>query len=138
MINIILASHGSLAEGMVDSVSMLYGKPECFHSVCLRAEDVAEAFGERIESLLDLNVDNIILTDILGGTPFNQGMLLSERYSNVRVVAGMNLGMILELLMQREVLSLSDCVDYIVNVGKDFVIAPSLDESEEDDMDDLM
>lgn len=138
MINIILASHGSLAEGMVDSVSMLYGKPECFHSVCLRAEDVAKAFGERIESLLDLNVDNIILTDILGGTPFNQGMLLSERYSNVRVVAGMNLGMILELLMQREVLSLSDCVDYIVNVGKDSVIAPSLDESEEDDMDDLM
>ena len=138
MINIILASHGSLAEGMVDSVSMLYGKPECFHSVCLSAEDVAEAFGERIESLLDLNVDNIILTDILGGTPFNQGMLLSERYSNVRVVAGMNLGMILELLMQREVLSLSDCVDYIVNVGKDSVIAPSLDESEEDDMDDLM
>lgn len=138
MINIILASHGSLAEGMVDSVSMLYGKPECFHSACLRAEDVAEAFGERIESLLDLNVDNIILTDILGGTPFNQGMLLSERYSNVRVVAGMNLGMILELLMQREVLSLSDCVDHIVNVGKDSVLAPSLDESKEDDMDDLM
>lgn len=50
----------------------------------------------------------------------------------------MNLGMILELLMQREVLSLSDCVDYIVNVGKDSVIAPSLDESKEDDMDDLM
>lgn len=138
MINIILASHGSLAEGMVDSVSMLYGKPECFHSVCLRAEDVAKAFGERIESLLDLNVGNIILTDILGGTPFNQGMLLSEKYSNVRVVAGMNLGMILELLMQREILSLSDCVDHIVNVGKDSVIAPSLDESKEDDMDDLM
>lgn len=138
MINIILASHGSLAEGMVDSVSMLYGKPECFHSVCLRAEDVAEAFGESIESLLDLNVGNIILTDILGGTPFNQGMLLSEKYSNVRVVAGMNLGMILELLMQREVLSLSDCVDHIVNVGKDSVLAPSLDESKEDDMDDLM
>lgn len=70
--------------------------------------------------------------------PFNQGMLLSEKYSNVRVVAGMNLGMILELLMQREVLSLSDCVDHIVNVGKDSVIAPSLDESKEDDMDDLM
>ena len=138
MINIILASHGSLAEGMVDSVSMLCGKPECFHNICLRAEDVAEVFGERIESLLDLNVDNIILTDILGGTPFNQGMLLSEKYSNVRVVAGMNLGMILELLMQREILSLSDCVDHIVNVGKDSVISPSLDESEEDDMDELM
>lgn len=138
MINIILASHGSLAEGMADSVSMLYGKPECFHSVCLRAEDIAEAFGERIESLLDSNVDNIIITDILGGTPFNQGMLLSEKYTNVRVVAGMNLGMILELLMQREVLNFSECVDHIVNVGKDSVIAPSLDTLEEDDMDDLM
>lgn len=138
MINIILASHGSLAEGMADSVSMLYGKPECFHSVCLRAEDIAEVFGERIESLLDSNVDNIIITDILGGTPFNQGMLLSEKYTNVRVVAGMNLGMILELLMQREVLNFSECVDHIVKVGKDSVIAPSLDTLEEDDMDDLM
>lgn len=138
MINIILASHGSLAEGMADSVSMLYGKPECFHSVCLRAEDIAEVFGERIESLLDSNLDNIIITDILGGTPFNQGMLLSEKYTNVRVVAGMNLGMILELLMQREVLNFSECVDHIVNVGKDSVIAPSLDTLEEDDMDDLM
>lgn len=138
MINIILASHGSLAEGMADSVSLLYGKPECFHSVCLRAEDIAEVFGERIESLLDSNVDNIIITDILGGTPFNQGMLLSEKYTNVRVVAGMNLGMILELLMQREVLNFSECVDHIVKVGKDSVIAPSLDTLEEDDMDDLM
>lgn len=138
MINIVLASHGSLAEGMADSISMLYGKPEYFHSVCLRAEDIAEVFGEKIESLLDSNVDNIVITDILGGTPFNQSMLLSEKYTNVRVVSGMNLGMILELLMQREVLSLSECVDHIVNVGKDSVIAPSLNDSEEDDMDDLM
>lgn len=136
MIRIILASHGSLAEGMADSVSMLYGTPEQFYILRLKPDDIATDFGEKIEKLLDQNGENIIVTDILGGTPFNQSMYLAANYSNVRVITGMNLGMILELLMQRDNLGLDECVELVVNTGKDSVSAPSL-YLEEDEMDEL-
>ena len=43
----------------------------------------------------------LVFCDLLGGTPFNQSMLISQDVDNVEVVAGTNLPMLIELVMTR-------------------------------------
>ena len=51
--------------------------------------------------MLDQTDGVLIFCDLLGGTPFNQAMMLSQNYNNVEVVTGTNLPMLLETLSLR-------------------------------------
>ena len=81
----------------------------------------------------------LVFVDLLGGTPFNQSMLVSADVDNMAVVAGTNLPMLIELIMTRSDSSeLGELVEKAVQVGKDGVITMALptagtDDDDEDD-----
>ncbi len=106
MLKVFLASHGHLASGMKSSVDLLLGA-----SAGLRVydaylngqddhnlEDVLKAY---ISELSD--DDTLVLCSDLYGGSVNQQMALFLQRPHTYLVAGVNLGFILELVLKSEI-----------------------------------
>lgn len=100
MSKLILASHGSLAEGMQSALRMILG--ETANEVAafgLDTWDQPQAILEQIQKLREESKEEfIVLCDIKGGSVCNCMMQLCAE-PNVCVISGMNLGLALELAM---------------------------------------
>ena len=104
MIGCILTGHGTFANGLADALSMIPGDQDYFIPVPFieaGAASYPETLASTISDLLDQTDGVLIFCDLLGGTPFNQAMMLSQNYNNVEVVTGTNLPMLLETLSLR-------------------------------------
>lgn len=106
MVNIILASHGEFAEGILQSAEMIFGEQEQLVTATLMPnegpEDLKEKFDEAVESFGE-NAQVLFLVDLWGGSPFNQANIVHEEIQDrSAIVAGMNLPMLLEALGSRE------------------------------------
>lgn len=104
MAGIILASHGSFADGIHQSAEMIFGPQTDFKSCILKPnegpDDVKQKMKEAVASLTDQE-EVLFLVDLWGGTPFNQATSLVNEHENWAIVAGMNLPMVIEALTQR-------------------------------------
>lgn len=108
MVNIVLASHGPMAEAMVKSSHMLFGESSHVKAVCLQVEDSIDAFAKRLKEAIEPDQEVLLLVDIPGGTPSNQGMALLTEYPKLRIVSGMNLMMLLECLIRLETMNVDE------------------------------
>lgn len=122
MIGIVLISHGNLAAGMLDSLHMFYGEElKQIDTLSLRLEDDPTKFGEKLDQKLnelDTGDGVFIVADMLGGTPCNQALMrLGDR---VKVLAGMNLPLLMELLNERQFGSVN--LEHLVQTAKDAVL----------------
>lgn len=100
MRRIVLASHGRLAAGMLDSLGMIAGAQDGVQALCAytpEVPDLGEALGELVREL-DKGDELVIVTDVLGGSVNNEAaQFVGAR--GVHVVTGMNLGFVLSLVL---------------------------------------
>jgi mannose/fructose/sorbose-specific phosphotransferase system IIA component len=100
---IIIIGHGELPAALIKSAQMLVGEREDVFSLCLHENDGLENFmhkiGELIGSLKD-PASILIFADLQGGTPWNS--VLGVNDARVRLVTGINLPMLLEVLCMRD------------------------------------
>lgn len=103
MRNIILASHGSLADGMLSAARMIIGDCSDIEAYSLDHYDCPQTIYELICEKIsnDRTEEYVILCDINGGSVHNQLMHLMER-RNVYMIVGMTLSMVLELKLAEE------------------------------------
>ncbi len=72
MENIVLISHGGMAEGVKGSLEMIVGQQENVHTVSLRPDgDNLQFENDLNEKMKALNGSTLIIADLLGGTPCN-------------------------------------------------------------------
>lgn len=100
MKGILMVSHGPMAQGMMESAHLFFGDdiPQ-LAALCLKSEDNPEEFHQHVQQKikeLDRGDGVILLADLLGGTPCNQSVTLLDE--KVDLIAGMNLGLLLEIL----------------------------------------
>ena len=104
MVGLVLISHGKMAEGIADSLSMLFGADLPQFEICaLREMNSPQEFHDELcrkVAKVDCGDGVLIFADMLGGTPCNQALTLVNE--KVHLIVGMNLPMILELLGMRE------------------------------------
>lgn len=105
MINIILASHGEFAEGILQSSEMIFGEQEQLITATLMPnegpEDLRRKFDNAIDSFGE-DAEVLFLVDLWGGSPFNQASAVHDEIpERSAIVAGMNLPMLLEALGSR-------------------------------------
>ena len=99
MVSIVLASHGTFAEGIKMSGQMIFGQQDDVVAVTLMPEmgpdDLRAKLLEAIDGLGDQD-QVLFLVDLQGGTPWNQISLLldEEGHENWVAVAGLNLPML--------------------------------------------
>lgn len=97
MRKLILASHGSLAGGMLSAARMIIGACDDIETYDLDHYESPQQIYEILKTRLkDEDSDYIILCDINGGSVHNQLMQLMDQ-RNVYLVTGMSLSMVLEL-----------------------------------------
>lgn len=96
--DVVIAAHGPLAAALLEAAQMICGAFEAATTVALQPDDTPEAFSERLQGVVDPGRPTLVLTDLYGGTPHNVSCVLHRRSTNVRCVAGANLGLVIEAL----------------------------------------
>lgn len=99
----ILASHGKLSEGMVDSVEMILGKQPLLSWISLYPGELPKNMYQELLKEIEENPNDeyVIVTDLLGGS-VNTAILQLLMKNGVYIITGMHLGLILSLCMSKE------------------------------------
>ena len=101
MVSIVLASHGKLAEGIMESGQMIFGPQKDVAAVTLTPDmgpdDLKAKLKDAVASF-DEQEHVLFFVDLWGATPFNQvnGLLASEGHEDWVMVTGLNLPMLIQ------------------------------------------
>ena len=123
MITVVVVTHGDFGEALLRAAEMIVGPQENVRAVALLPEESPAGFADKLDAALaDLDgQDILLLIDLLGGTPCN----VSSRkvlQSNVEVITGMNMAMLIEALTSRDDTPLSELVEKVTEAGQQAVV----------------
>jgi mannose/fructose/sorbose-specific phosphotransferase system IIA component len=121
MINLVLVSHGDLAEGIVSAMHLIAGEQEGVIALSLKETDSIDELESRVETAIrQLNTGDgvLLMVDLFGASPFNTCVKLLSTFPDLQVVTGLNLPMLLETVMQREGKSAAELAKSAAESGK--------------------
>ena len=125
MIGLLVTGHANFGTGITSSVNLIAGEQEAYQAVDFLPEYSTEDLTREITKALDVLNDCegvIIFTDLMGGTPFNVSAQIGHGKENIRIVAGTNLPMLVEIVMSRKFMdNLDELVDSVLETGKEQV-----------------
>lgn len=100
----LIASHGTFADGILNSVELITGKHNniwTINAYINENEDIKDQITNAINSIT-LDDELVVVTDIFGGSVNNEFMkLLNDK--RIHLVAGLNLPLLIELVTMNEV-----------------------------------
>lgn len=82
MLGIVIATHGTLSNGMKDAAEVIVGNTENMVTVNLNAGDDVEQLGKKINNaILEVNQDDgvMVLVDLVSASPYNQSVLVTNQ-----------------------------------------------------------
>jgi PTS system mannose-specific IIA component len=129
MIGILVVAHGALGEELINSVAMIMGRVPLLRAVGLKSEQGLDELGEGIkkawQELESGGADQLlILVDMFGGSCSNVAARLvneSDAHSSA-LITGVNLPMVLEAAIDRDLYALEELVAKIVDAGKKSIV----------------
>ncbi len=142
MIGMLVTGHGHFATGLASSVQLIAGMPEKFELVDFVEEYSVDDLRRELNAAIDRLSDCsgiLVFSDLPGGSPFKTAVEVSvERKEDIRVLAGTNLGMLIEISMARGfVENIDDLLNMAITTGKDqvvtFALQPKTEEVEPED-----
>jgi len=146
MIGIVVATHGKMAEGIVDAAKLIIGSVDNTEVISLVQDDNIDQFGKDLLGKIK-EVDNgegvIIFTDIQSASPYNQSVLAisklpKDQQKDKYVIPSVNLPMFIEAVNNQLIgTEFEEAVSAIIDQGNQSVDSWSIDQlSEEVDDDD--
>lgn len=128
MIKILIVTHGALGKGIVDSAELILGKQKFINIISVESGDSIDKLKAKVYSILEKigDKDGVLgFVDIFGGTPSNIILEYMEKKS-IHCIAGINMPMIIEALLNRENYTVEELEKRCIEVGKQGII--SIDE----------
>lgn len=99
MVNIMIVSHHTLAQSLVDTLEMISGQSveDRFHAISLKAGTGMDVYQKELDDFLDQNTsDLLVLCDLGYGSPISSLYIkLCEKKIKHKIVSGVNLAMLL-------------------------------------------
>lgn len=124
MYDILILSHGYLAEGFYRTMGMIFGEEPDMRWTSLMEGESSEEFGRKIEESVDWESARglLVLCDLFGGSPCMGAVSrLIDSGKKWRMVAGISLPMIMEAYSRRgEDLDLS--TDVLLREGRSSIV----------------
>lgn len=105
MIGIVIVAHGGFAEELLKATEHVVGPLEAAKAVGLHPKDDLTERRMEIEAAIaavDRGKGVVIVTDLFGGTPSNLAIAAMARFTEVDVVTGANLPMMMKLATSRD------------------------------------
>lgn len=139
MRNIVLVSHGTLAEGVYRAAKMIYGDLKNVDYLCLEENMDIESFRQKLSILLD-NIKNsdeiVLLADLKGGSPYTSAAtLLSEKgmLEKSVIISGLNLPLILTVLFEKNKLE-EKALSRVINEARTGIMKFELENDDQDEL----
>ena len=125
MIGLLVTGHANFGTGITSSVNLIAGEQEAYQAVdflpTYSTEDLTREITKALDELKECE-GVIIFTDLMGGTPFNVSAQIGHGKDNIRIVAGTNLPMLVEIVMSRKFMdNLDELVGSVLETGKEQV-----------------
>ncbi|MBM6815640.1 PTS sugar transporter subunit IIA [Olsenella uli] len=140
MIGFILTGHGQFSNGLKSALDMIAGPQQAFEIVPFEesgAGEYGDKLREAVKAMRAQTDGVLVFCDLMGGTPFNQSMMITAEQDNISVVAGTNLPMLIDIVMSRtEDSTIEDLVSEAVEVGKEGVCHMALTAGSDDEDED--
>ena len=119
-----MVAHGPLAYALRESAEMIVGLQTNTIALSLDTDESLESLTAQIATAVERanrGAGVLLLVDLFGGTPSNAATLSMNKYST-EVVTGMNLGMVLEVVSQRDGKTLAELADVAERAGRASVV----------------
>ncbi len=122
-IKVVVITHGKFGEELVNTVFGILGKQENVESISVVSDVNLEFLCEKINQVSKDNVDHVVLlTDMLGGTACNAGLMVCKNYENIHIISGVNLYMLITAVTLREnVTDINEYIKKIISAGKNSI-----------------
>ena len=121
MISILIVSHGALAEGMMNAMSMITGPQEKVAALGLQESESPDTLIDRIKETIDQMDDGdgvLIMVDLYGASPFNSSSrLYMQSDKKIEIITGVNLPMLVEIVISREGMTLPELLEHAFQSG---------------------
>jgi PTS system mannose-specific IIA component len=122
MVGLVVAAHGRLADELVHTAEQIVGAlpnvRTCSIEPGASPESIRRTMMDAVHALDPENLGVIVLADLFGGTPCNQGLNLCQE-CRLEVVTGVNLPMLLKAnSLRREPMALSDLAIALTHYGQ--------------------
>lgn len=104
MVGIIIITHGEFGSQLLEVAQTIAGQQERIVTISQSPDDSLKSLKEKIETnvkKLNLQDGCLVLTDLAGGTPMNASVGLLKQ-TEVEIVTGVNLPMLLEVFANRD------------------------------------
>ena len=127
MIGVVVVSHGRLADEFVAATEHVVGPMDAFLAVCIGPDDDMERRRQEILDQVqatDAGRGVVVLTDMFGGTPSNLAISILDK-SNVEVIAGVNLPMLIKLASVRKTEALGAATAAAKEAGRKYISVAS-------------
>ena len=121
MIGVVVASHGRLCRELLFTAEMILGPAAQTAAAPLAAGVSLQDFAAQLRqavAAVQQEAGVLLLADLAGGTPCNVAAVLAAQSEEIKVVTGVNLPMLLEVLSRREGLSLEELTELAVAAGQ--------------------
>ena len=120
MVGIIVSGHGNFASGLLSTLKLIAGEQENVIGIdFIDGQGSAELKNNIKETINNFGDDIFILTDLAGGSPFTNSVLLKEELinKNIEVISGTNIPMLLEVVLGRDNVELKDLIETAKEAG---------------------
>lgn len=125
MYRVIVMTHGKLAVGLKDTLTMIAGEKEGVYFITFDPSDTVEEFDKRMRTIyrsIPKDESVLIMGDLYGGTPTNVATKYFLREpERVRVVTGINFPLLLTSVLSMEQ-NLEECIDHMIEEAKQQII----------------
>lgn len=123
MIGLVLVTHGQLAVEFKNAVEHVVGPQEAFETISIGPEDdMEQRRNDIVDAVARANRGHgvILLTDMFGGTPSNLAISVMDG-TNVDVLAGVNLPMLIKLARVRHEKPISAALVEAQEAGRKYI-----------------
>ena len=100
--NLILVTHADFGRGILTSIELILGSPCPTRVVSVTASETVPTVASMIEQAIDAadpSNPTVVITDIPGGSTTQGAILVSAERPDAYYVAGLNLGLLLEVAL---------------------------------------
>ena len=126
-LGLVLVTHWRLAEELKSVMEHVVGPQTAIATVCIGPDDDMERRRQEILDQVkatDAGRGVVVLTDMFGGTPSNLAISILDK-SNVEVIAGVNLPMLIKLASVRKTEALGAATAAAKEAGRKYISVAS-------------
>lgn len=137
---LILASHGTLAKGMQNTLEMIAGKLGNLQAYEAYTENSDDRFIAEIKKSVEASENEtvVIVTDVLGGSVNNEMTQLLATHDNVYLISGMNFPLLITLATQVREVTKEDILAAIEAGKQGIVLVNDLIAEDDNNEEDLL